>query len=411
MRFNPLKIEIAKLIIAISVLISVSYSQQSSQSTPIFVYQDVMEKACREQKPSTANKSYLFRELNVPKPLKGWAAKKPWHYGITKFLPFLGIKTKVYGIDIPNTGAKTPVGESARSKKIRFSFESKLKEAQEQGESNWNKWLSDNPNADAETKSKAELAIRFQGISAAKLPKFDWRERGLDVGTIGNQGFDCNVCWAFGTVDAMQIARKLSALRFGKSELKDKPRPSVRQLVSCMVPKRTPRPEKNWECEEDWHGEALSYLIEKGLPLGGSTKFNTDEEKIEWNCDATDYLAALTWDYVSPADPREISPTDQIKEAIVKYGAVVSIIKKDRCLDLYGSGVFNEESEGANHIILIIGWDDEKGAWLIKNSYGTDWGEAGFGWIKYSSNGIGSWSAVVIADPKEEERIAALADK
>ncbi len=35
-----------------------------------------------------------------------------------------------------------------------------------------------------------------------------------------------------------------------------------------------------------------------------------------------------------------------------------------------------------NHYVLIIGYDDAKGAWLIKNSWGTGWGENGFGWIK-----------------------------
>ena len=57
-------------------------------------------------------------------------------------------------------------------------------------------------------------------------------------------------------------------------------------------------------------------------------------------------------------------------------------------------------------MILIVGWDDEKGAWLIKNSYGPKWGEGGFGWIKYRSNNIGKWAAAVVADPREEIKFA-----
>jgi cathepsin L len=47
----------------------------------------------------------------------------------------------------------------------------------------------------------------------------------------------------------------------------------------------------------------------------------------------------------------------------------------------YASGVFNEHASGAvNHGVTLIGWDDRRSAWLIKNSCGADWGETcGFG--------------------------------
>ena len=53
----------------------------------------------------------------------------------------------------------------------------------------------------------------------------------------------------------------------------------------------------------------------------------------------------------------------------------------------------NERNNNA-HIVNIIGWDDARGAWEMKNSWGTNWGDQGFAWIAYGSNNIGigaSW--------------------
>jgi cathepsin L len=68
----------------------------------------------------------------------------------------------------------------------------------------------------------------------------------------------------------------------------------------------------------------------------------------------------------------------------------------------YTEGVYNEavasDTAGEGHAIVIVGWDTAKGAWLIKNSWGTDWGYGGYGWIAYGSNRIGRHSAWIVAE-------------
>ena len=47
---------------------------------------------------------------------------------------------------------------------------------------------------------------------------------------------------------------------------------------------------------------------------------------------------------------------------------------------------FSGKASGSpNHAIVLTGWDDSKGAWRLRNSWGTSWGSSGYMWIKYGS--------------------------
>ncbi len=88
------------------------------------------------------------------------------------------------------------------------------------------------------------------------------------------------------------------------------------------------------------------------------------------------------------------SQISTIKNAIQNYGPVYSTIYANGALAAYDSGVYEYEgAEETNHAIEIIGWDDSLGAWLIKNSWGTDWGRnstyPGCGWVAYGAANLG----------------------
>lgn len=87
----------------------------------------------------------------------------------------------------------------------------------------------------------------------------------------------------------------------------------------------------------------------------------------------------------------------------------------DPAFQAYTGGVFDEHTKSfpwINHGVTIIGWDDSKHAWLIKNSWGTGWGETGGGsergymWIDYSTNNIGIATAWVDAKSSRWTMIA-----
>ena len=58
------------------------------------------------------------------------------------------------------------------------------------------------------------------------------------------------------------------------------------------------------------------------------------------------------------------------------------------------------------HAIVIVGYDDQRSAFKIANSWGTDWGIGGYGWIDYDASESLIWMAYVtedvVASPDDE---------
>lgn len=208
-----------------------------------------------------------------------------------------------------------------------------------------------------------------QGLT---LPsKWDWRAKGI-VPPVRDQG-GCGSCWAFGTVGVME-----SALKKAGGPLKDL---SEQFLVSCN--------KEFWDCGGGLtaHMYHLNKLGKAQTKVGAVLEADVPYIASNGSCTvAYNHPYKLSnWKFITGSE-WTVGSVNAIKTAIYTYGPITAGVCAAGGFYNYNGGVFagNDDCGGyTNHQIILVGWDDATGSWILRNSWGPYWGENGYMRIKY----------------------------
>ncbi|CAG9857254.1 unnamed protein product [Phyllotreta striolata] len=217
--------------------------------------------------------------------------------------------------------------------------------------------LIDDVNATLETR-RSRMKTHVKNGNAPD--SIDWRK--LKVMTrIKKQQKDlryCGCCWAISAVSAIE-----SHYAIKTKELIEL---SVQELNDCTKEPLTKG------CKGGKTMDAFEYAMDNGLDTEESYPF----EAIDGKCRKTKSKVKISGYTIVPQND------EYLIDAVGTVGPVSVAVKFDPFVD-YAKGILSCPEKGAgpiNHAVLLVGYGEEDGVpyWLLRNSWGSAWGEGGY---------------------------------
>ncbi|XP_022703927.1 cathepsin L1-like isoform X1 [Varroa jacobsoni] len=218
--------------------------------------------------------------------------------------------------------------------------------------------------------SKADYTFIKSGGGGKEAPdKIDWRDKGY-VTDVKDQG-QCGSCWAFSAVGSLEGQHFRSTGKLVSL--------SEQNLVDCSTP------EGNNGCNGGWMDKAFQYVKEnKGIDTEAAYPYISRQGVCRYDAKSIGATIKAYFD-VQPGDE------EALRQVVGTKGPVsVAIDASSKLFQFYRGGVYNVpwcSSTELDHGVLVVGYGRQfqsKDFWLVKNSWGKDWGI--YGYIMMSRN-------------------------
>ncbi|XP_060526715.1 procathepsin L-like [Cylas formicarius] len=198
-------------------------------------------------------------------------------------------------------------------------------------------------------------------LDAAVPASFDWRDEGA-VSAVKDQG-SCGGCWAFSVVASLE---GFYYLKNKKLELF-----SEQNLIDCAT--------TQYDMEGCNGGDldpAFQYIIDHGIAKESDYPYEGRDARCRSSSNQVTKIKGFV-------DVREFDE-DALLSAVALEGPV-SVAIDANPIQLYKSGIFTGKGCSSsewdlNHAVLAVGYGTENGQdyWILKNSWGTIFGEKGY---------------------------------
>jgi len=223
--------------------------------------------------------------------------------------------------------------------------------------------------ANGVTVDRAKLNLALQAVPAT----WDWRTKGV-VNPVQNQG-QCGSCWTFSTIAVIESAY---AIKTGKLQ-----KLSEQEIVDCShgCVLEDGQQVCNQGCNGGWMWSALTDIISwKGEELESDYPYTATTDTCKRNAAKT--IDPLS-NYTCLSGPKLANETEMA--AFLVANGPLSIAMDAGILQSYSSGIIDPgpndcSKTSLDHAIVIVGFGTEgaKDFWIVRNSWGASWGEAGY---------------------------------
>ncbi|CAI2373481.1 unnamed protein product [Moneuplotes crassus] len=190
------------------------------------------------------------------------------------------------------------------------------------------------------------------------LSKIDWRSK---MKSIQDQG-SCGSCWAFSATAAFEGRYQVKKGSISKL--------SEQEALDCSS--------SSYGCNGGWYDAVWNYMKSHKFCTQGSYKYTGRKGSCRSSsCSGTQNDKGYT----------SVSKSESSMHSALG-GGPISIAVDASTWSTYRQGVMTSSQCGRNmnHAVVLVGYNPTDNAWIVRNSWGSNWGESGHIRLKYGQN-------------------------
>jgi len=200
---------------------------------------------------------------------------------------------------------------------------------------------------------------------------FSWVSQGA-VTPIKNQE-QCGSCWSFSTTGSVEGCHYLGVKKLVSL--------SEQNLMDCSWS------QGNQGCNGGLMTQAMQYIISNG---GIDTESSYPYTAEDGTCT---YQASNSGSTLTAFNNVASGDENALQTSVYTGPTSIAIDASQSSFQFYSSGVYSDpncSSTQLDHGVLAVGWgtSSSQAYWIVKNSWGTDWGQSGYIWMARNDNNM-----------------------